>query len=72
MNDKDITTDQERTHRSTETRDQDERNESWQPPSILPDPTPIAGYTFRWIRTSMIGHADNTNVSMKFREGWVP
>jgi|TARA_R110002020_G_scaffold76170_4_gene193359 hypothetical protein len=72
VNDKDITTDQERTDRSTETRDQDERNESWQPPSILPDPKPIAGYTFRWIRTSMIGHADNTNVSMKFREGWVP
>jgi len=27
---------------------------------------------FRWVRTSTLGHADNTNVSQKFREGWVP
>ena len=47
MSDKYITRDEERKPRSTETRDQDERKESWKPPSILPDPTPISGYVFR-------------------------
>jgi hypothetical protein len=27
---------------------------------------------FRWIRTSTLGQSDNTNVSMRFREGWEP
>ena len=72
MDDKNAAKSQDRNARSTETRDQEERNQSWKPPSILPEPKPIPGYRFRWIRTSMIGQADNTNVSMKFREGWVP
>ena len=35
-------------------------------------PTPIKGWAFRWIRTSSLGQADNTNVSQKMREGWIP
>ncbi len=27
---------------------------------------------FRWIRTSLLGAADNRNVSTRMREGWVP
>jgi hypothetical protein len=39
---------------------------------MLPDPNPEPGYAFRWIRTSLLGVADATNVSAKFREGWEP
>ena len=61
---------EKRTPRDLEDRASSERIESWKPPSVLPDPKPIPGYEFRWIRTSMTGQADNTNVSMRFREGW--
>ena len=44
----------------------------WQQPQLLPDIEPEEGYEFRWIRTSMMGQADARNISMKFREGWVP
>tara|TARA_B100001094_G_scaffold325812_1_gene380794 strand:- start:642 stop:1202 length:561 start_codon:yes stop_codon:yes gene_type:complete len=47
-----------------------QRKKAWQPPSVLPDPKPQDGYVFRWIRTSIIGQADNPNVSYRFREGW--
>ena len=58
--------------RNLETRENDVREQSWEPASILPDPEPQEGYVFRWIRTSTIGHPDNTNVSKRFREGWEP
>lgn len=45
---------------------------AWTPPSTLPDPTPQEGKTFRWNRVSTLGEADPTNMSKKFREGWVP
>jgi len=41
-------------------------SDAWVPASSLPQPN------HRWIRTSMLGQADNTNVSQKMREGWVP
>lgn len=64
---------EERTPRSAEGRKEEERvSDTWVPPSILPEPTPMEGWTFRWIRTSAFGHQDNTNVSQKFRGGWVP
>ena len=46
-------------------------NDSWVPASSLPSPTPRDGISHRWIRTSVLGQVDNTNVSQKFREGWV-
>ena len=58
--------------RTTETRKDDARDVSWEPASVLPDPEPQDGWVFRWIRTSMVGSPDNTNVSKKFREGWEP
>tara|TARA_R110001583_G_scaffold55916_4_gene169523 strand:- start:590 stop:1060 length:471 start_codon:yes stop_codon:yes gene_type:complete len=58
--------------RNLETRENEVREELWEPASILPDPEPQEGYVFRWIRTSMVGHPDNTNVSKRFREGWEP
>jgi hypothetical protein len=39
---------------------------------MLPTPEPREGVTYRWIRTSTLGNADNTNVSSRFREGWTP
>lgn len=48
------------------------RKTTWALPSMLPDPTPEEGYAFRWIRTALVGVADPSNVSSKFREGWEP
>ena len=63
--------DDPRTKREHETRDVESRTETgWVPPSILPNPDPQPGWVFRWVRTSVLGAADNTNVSMRFREGW--
>lgn len=49
-----------------------ERPRTWMPPQTLPDPTPEPGYAFRWIRISMMGSNDPSNVSAKLREGWEP
>ena len=61
-----------RTPRESASREKTLRPTSWQAPSMLPDPNPEPGYAFRWIRTSLLGVADATNVSAKFREGWEP
>ena len=64
---------QERTPRSNEGREATERpGGSWLPASVLPVPDPEDGWVFRWVRTSTLGNSDNTNVSQKFREGWIP
>lgn len=62
----------DRTPRDHAMREHTIRPTSWKPPSLLPDPTPEPGYVFRWIRTSMMNSADNTNVSKQLREGYVP
>ena len=64
---------EERTPRASEAREVEQRpSDSWLPASVLPTPAPQDGWVFRWVRTSTLGRADNTNVSQKFREGWVP
>ena len=62
----------ERTPRELDTRAKMERPTKWAPPALLPDPTPEAGFSFRWIRVSTLNAPDATNVSAKFREGWEP
>ena len=52
--------------------DKDDSNEGFRPPSNLPSPEPQDGYVFRWVRASLLGDADNRNVSMRMREGWEP
>lgn len=42
------------------------------PPTALPDPTPEPGYVYRWVATHVLGQAEPTNVSRKFRDGWEP
>ena len=58
--------------RNTETREKKARTKNWVPPQQLPDPEPQDGYRFRWVRLSLLGQRDDRNVSVKFREGWVP
>lgn len=62
----------ERKTRTSQNREKEERTKQWQPPTLLPDPEPQEGWVFRWVRTSMVGNSDNTNVSRRLREGWVP
>ena len=63
----------ERTPRSHDDRTSETRpDDAWVPPTYLPTPTKQDGWEFRWVRTSMLNVADNTNVSSKFRQGWVP
>ena len=62
----------DREPRQNETRETSTRTKSWKRPTNLPTPAPKEGVTYRWIRTSTLGNADNTNVSSKFREGWTP
>ena len=58
--------------RELESRSNKERPKSWQPASTLPEPDKQPGYAYRWIRVSMVGQADASNVSSKLREGWEP
>lgn len=60
-----------RTPRTNETREAESRPITWTPPSLLPDPAPQDGYKFRWIRTTLNGQPDPSNVSYRMREGWV-
>ena len=63
--------DDNRLARTLEDREASKRPQAWTPPQTLPTPTPVDGWAFRWIRTAVMGQADPTNASAKFREGWV-
>ena len=58
--------------RELETRESAQRKMAWTPPQTLPEPEAQDGWVFRWIRTSIMGQADPSNTSAKFREGWEP
>ena len=58
--------------RELESRESAQRMKAWTPPQTLPAPTPQPGWVFRYIRTSIMGNADPSNTSAKFREGWEP
>lgn len=68
----DMRTREGRAIRETQTREADARPEVWKPNALLPDPTPRDGIVYRWVRTSVRGQVDTTNVSARFREGWQP
>jgi len=59
-----------RTARETEVRE--EVPQTWQPASLLPEFTKQDGWSYRWIRVSLMNEPDNMNVSSKMREGWEP
>ena len=58
--------------REMETRETTQRVQRWTQPQGLPTPEPEEGYSFRWVRTALLGQFDPTNTSAKFREGWEP
>lgn len=58
--------------RELEARELENRRQDWAPPALLPTPAPQPGWVYRWIRSTMVGTSDPTNVSSKFREGWEP
>ena len=58
--------------RELENRNATVREESWTPPQTLPEPNPVAGWKFKYIRISSMGQNDPTNVSARLREGWEP
>jgi hypothetical protein len=62
----------DRTPRAAETREAKANTQAWRQQSMLPTPEPRDGLHFRWVRTSTLGNADMTNVSRRFREGYVP
>ena len=61
-----------RLDRTEETRDKKARTPVWKRPELLPSPKPQDGWTFHWVRVSMLGDLDAANVSSKIREGWEP
>lgn len=63
---------QNRSTRETDNREFEERPKQWMPPELLPEPDKQAGYSYRWIRVSMMNQADPRNISSKVREGWEP
>ena len=65
-------TENKRTPRSEDTRENESRRKPWAPPSHLAAPTPPNGYVHRWIRVAMRGEEDKMNVHSKLREGWEP
>lgn len=54
------------------TREEEQRPQTWQPASTLPEPDKEPGYAYRWVRVSTLGQADPRNISSKLREGWEP
>jgi hypothetical protein len=61
-----------RTPREQEARENNATRYVYKPASSLPDPTPDPDYEFYWVATAINGQDNGTNVSQKFRDGWVP
>ena len=59
-----------RSSRDSQSHDNQTRRKPWRPVRSLETPTPPEGYTYRWIRESMLGQEDCANVSRRLREGW--
>ena len=63
---------QNRLARDLDTRAVMQRPQAWRPPEVLPSPDPRPGWKHRWVRTSILGNADPSNISSKLREGYEP
>ena len=61
-----------RSPRSVEKRENEVRKTTWSPAHVLPDPHPVDGVKFKWVRVSSMGQDDVQNYSKKIREGWQP
>ena len=49
-----------------------QRPQAWRAPETLPMPDERPGWTHRYVRISMMGHTDASNISSKLREGYEP
>ena len=65
-------TEQNRVSRELEKRAVAMRPQAWRPPETLPTPDPRPGWVHRWIRLSIMGQQDPSNISSKLREGYEP
>jgi hypothetical protein len=65
-------TKQNRLDRELDTRTVTNRPEMWRPPEVLPQPDARPGWKHRYVRTSILGAADPSNISSKLREGYEP
>ena len=66
------TVESDRISRSAQTREKESRRKPWQPPSALDAPPAPPGFIHRWIRESILGQEDKTNMSKRMREGFEP
>lgn len=53
-------------------RAKEARKAQWKPPALLETPAPPPGFRYRWLRTNIRGEADDRNMIMRSREGYVP
>jgi hypothetical protein len=58
--------------RELESREVFERPTEWRPPETLPSPNERPGWKHRWMRISILGTDDPSNISSKLREGYEP
>ena len=63
---------QNRLARELETRAVSHRPTAWRAPETLPSPDPRPGWKHRWVRISILGNSDPSNISSKLREGYEP
>jgi len=63
---------QTRVARELETRATTQRQTMWRAPETLPSPDPRPGWKHRWVRISISGSPDPSNISSKLREGYEP
>lgn len=52
-------------------RDDEVRDKVWLPPSTLDTPEPPEGYSYRWVRDSIQGADDTTNIINRERQHYV-
>ena len=63
---------QNRLVRELDSRESFARPSAWRPPETLPSPDKRLGWDHRWVRISMMGQSDPSNISSKLREGYEP
>ena len=61
----------DRTTRENKSRANTTRRKPWQPPAKLDAPH-LQQFEHRWIRTTIRGEDDKSNVFSRMREGWEP
>jgi hypothetical protein len=61
-----------RLSRDLQKRENAIRPTTWKPADLLPEPHRQDGWEYKWIRSSIMGNADPTNMSRSLREGWEP